>query len=135
MSFTEQLGRRERQILEALYRRGSATVGEVLAELPGPPSYSAVRTFLRILESKGHVTHTQDGARYVYHPTTPRPPVAREALQRLVETFFGGRPEQLVSTLLSDNERKLTEAELDRLAEMIEVARAAAQSEEKKGTG
>lgn len=123
MHFPEQLGRRERQILEAVYRRGSASVNEVLADLPDPPSYSAVRTFLRILEEKGHLTHTQDGAKYVYHPTKPRPPVAREALYKLIETFFGGRPEQVVNTLLNDEERRLSEAELERLSAMVEQAR------------
>jgi len=123
MHFPEKLGRRERQILEALYRQGSASVNEVLAELPDPPSYSAVRTFLRILEEKGHVTHTQEGAKYIYHPTKPRPPVAREALFNLMETFFGGRPEQVVNTLLTDEERKLSEEDLDRLAAMIAEAR------------
>jgi predicted transcriptional regulator len=123
MHFPEKLGRRERQILEALYRRGSGSVNDVLAELPDPPSYSAVRAFLRILEEKGHVTHTQDGAKYVYHPTKPRSPVAREALYSLMETFFGGRPEQIVNTLLTDEERKLSDEDLDRLSAMIAGAR------------
>jgi predicted transcriptional regulator len=123
MHFPEKLGRRERQILEALYRRGSASVNDVLAELPDPPSYSAVRAFLRILEEKGHVTHTQEGAKYVYHPTKPRPPVAREALYKLIETFFAGRPEQVVSTLLTDEERRLSDEDLDRLSAMIAEAR------------
>lgn len=121
--FTEKLGRRERQILEALYRLGSASVNEVLAELPDPPGNSAVRTFLRILEEKGYATHTQDGAKYVYRPTKPRPPVAREALYNLMETFFGGRPEQIVSTLLNDEERKLSAEDLENLSRMIAEAR------------
>jgi BlaI family transcriptional regulator, penicillinase repressor len=123
MHFTEKLHRRERQILEAVYRRGAASVNDVLAELPDPPSYSAVRTFLRILEEKGHLTHTQEGAKYIYHPTKPRPPVAREALYKLMETFFGGRPEQIVNTLLTDEERKLSEEDLDRLSALIAEAR------------
>ena len=123
MHFPEKLGRRERQILEALYRRGSASVNEVLAELPDPPSYSAVRAFLRILEEKGHVIHTQEGAKYIYHPTRPRPSVAREALYKLMETFFGGRPEQVVNTLLTDEQHRLSEEDLDRLAAMIAEAR------------
>jgi BlaI family penicillinase repressor len=123
MHFTEKLGRRERQILEALYRCGSASVNDVLAQLPDPPSYSAVRTFLRILEEKGYATHMQEGARYIYHPAKPRPPVAREALYKLMETFFGGRPEQIVNTLLTDEERKLSEEELERLSAMIAEAR------------
>lgn len=123
MPFAEKLGRRERQILEAVYRRGSASVNDVIEELPDAPSYSAVRTFLRILEEKGHLTHTQEGAKYVYHPTRPRPPVAREALYRLIEVFFGGRPEQVVNTLLTDEERRLSDEELERLAAMIAEAR------------
>jgi predicted transcriptional regulator len=123
MPFPDKLGRRERQILEAVYRRGSASVNDVLVDLPDPPSYSAVRTFLRILEEKGHLTHTQEGAKYIYHPTRPRPPVAREALYKLMETFFGGRPEQIVNTLLTDEERKLSDADLERLAAMIAEAR------------
>jgi predicted transcriptional regulator len=123
MNFTEKLHRRERQILEAVYKRGSASVNDVLAELPDAPSYSAVRTFLRILEEKGHLTHTQDGAKYIYNPTKPRSPVAREALYKLMETFFGGRPEQVVSTLLTDEERKLSEEDLERLATLIANAR------------
>lgn len=121
--FPDKIGRRERQILEAVYRQGAASVNDVLAELPDPPSYSAVRTFLRILEEKGHVTHTQDGAKYIYHPSKPRPPVAREALYKLMETFFGGRPEQIVNTLLTDEERKLSDEDLERLSAMIEEAR------------
>ena len=123
MHFPEKLGRRERQILEAVYKLGSASVNDVLAELPDPPSYSAVRTFLRILEVDGHVSHTQDGAKYIYHPTRPRPPVAREALYKLMETFFGGRPEHIVNTLLTDEERKLSDEDLDRLSTMIAEAR------------
>ena len=123
MHFTEKLHRRERQILEAVYRCGEASVNDVLAELPDPPSYSAVRTFLRILEEKGHLTHTQEGAKYIYHPTKPRPPVAREALYKLMETFFGGHPEQIVNTLLTDEERQLSKEDLDRLSAMIAEAR------------
>src|SRR5579862_3553696 len=123
MHFTEKLHRRERQILEAVYRRGSASVNDVLAELPDPPSYSAVRTFLRILEKDGHLTHTQEGAKYIYHPTRSRPRVAREALYKLMETFFGGRPEQIVNTLLTDEERQLSNEDLERLSAMIAEAR------------
>ena len=123
LHFTDKLGRRERQILEALYKRGAASVNDVLGDLPDPPSYSAVRTFLRILEEKGHVTHTQDGAKYIYQPTKPRPPVAREALYKLMETFFGGKPEQVVNALLNDEERKLSDEDLERLSAMIAEAR------------
>ena len=121
--YSDKLGRRERQILEAVYRLEAASVSDVLAELPDPPGYTAVRTCLRILEEKGHLTHTQEGARYIYHPTKPRPPVAREALFKLMETFFGGRPEQIVNTLLNDEERRLSAEDLDRLSAMIAEAR------------
>lgn len=121
--YTESLGRRERQILEALYRRGEGSVNDVIAELTDPPGYSAVRAFLRILEEKGHVTHRQDGARYVYRPAQPRPSVAKEALSRVVETFFGGRPDQVVAALLTDDERTLTDDDLARLSALIESAR------------
>jgi len=123
MHFTETLSRRERQILEALYRRGEGSVSDVLEELPDPPSYSAIRTFLRILEEKGHVTHTQEGAKYVYRPAHAQPSVARQALDKLVETFFGGRPEQVVAALLTDQERKLTDDDLERLSTLIAEAR------------
>jgi BlaI family transcriptional regulator, penicillinase repressor len=123
MHFTEKLSRRERQILEAIYRRGAASVSDVLAELPDPPSYSAIRAFLGILEEKGYITHTQEGAKYIYHPTTPWPFVAREALSRLVETFFGGRPEQVVAALLNDKERKISDEDLERLSALIAEAR------------
>lgn len=123
MSFLEKLGRRERQIVEAVYRLGSASVNEVRAALTDPPTYSAVRAFLRILEEKGYLTHTQDGAKYIYHPATPRPTGAREALTKLVETFFGGRPEQVVAALLTDDERKLTDDELEQLSQLIAEAR------------
>lgn len=122
MHFTEKLGRRERQILEAVYRLGAASASDIISELPDPPSNSAVRTFLRILEEKGHVTHTQDGARYIYHPTKPRPPVAREALYKLMETFFGGQPEQIVNALLTDEERKLSSEDIEKLSAMIAEA-------------
>jgi BlaI family transcriptional regulator, penicillinase repressor len=123
MHFTEKLSRRERQILEAVYRRGAASVGDVLAELPDPPSYSAIRAFLGILEEKGYLIHTQEGAKYIYHPTAPRPSVAQEALSRLVETFFGGRPEQVVAALLTDEERKISDEDLERLSALIAEAR------------
>jgi BlaI family penicillinase repressor len=123
MHFPDKLGRRERQILEAVYKLGSASVNDVLAEIPDPPSYSAVRTFMRLLERDGHLTHTQEGAKYIYHPTKPRPPVAREALYKLMETFFGGRPEQIVNTLLTDEQRRLSDEDLERLGAMIADAR------------
>src|SRR5258706_6182629 len=90
MSFTDPLSRRERQIMDILYQRGAATANEVLAALPDPPSSSAIRTLLRILEDKKHVQHTQEGLRYVYSPTHPPQNAAQHALTHVVKTFFGG---------------------------------------------
>lgn len=118
-----RLSRRERQIMDVLYRQERATVAEVLTALPDPPSYSAVRALLRILEEKGHVHHVQEGTRYIYLPAQPRQNAARTALHQLVKTFFGGSAEQAVATLLSDNELTLSEQELERLARMIEEAK------------
>ena len=117
------LSRRERQIMDILYAHGSATAAEVQASLPEPPSYSAVRAMLRILEEKGHVRHQQDGPRYVYRPTLARDNAKRSALQHLLKTFFDGSREQAISALLDDAASKLSEAELDRLARLIDQAR------------
>ena len=117
------LSRRERQIIDVLYRRGRATAAEVMADLPGDPSYSTVRTQLRVLEAKGHVRHEDDGQRYVYSPAVPRGTVRRSALKHLVETFFDGSVEQTVAALLGADAARLSEAELERIAELIEKAR------------
>lgn len=117
------LSRRERQILDILYQRGQATAAEVQSELPEPPSYSAVRALLRILEEKGHVRHEQDGPRYVYLPTVPRDNAQRSAMRHMLQTFFDGSAEQAISALLDDASAKLSPAELDRLARMIDTAR------------
>ena len=114
------LSRRERQIMDLLYREGRATVAEVQASLPDPPSYSAVRAMLRILEEKGHVRHQQDGPRYVYVPTVGREKAKRSALRHLVETFFDGSAEQVVAALLDGSARQLTDEEVQRLARLIE---------------
>jgi len=115
------MSRRERQIMDILYRRGRATAAEVLTDLPDPPSYSAVRAALRLLEEKGRVRHQQDGQRYIYAPTVPRDRARNSALTHLVRTFFGGSAEQVVNALVE--EEKLSPAELDRLAGLIERAR------------
>src|ERR1700746_705263 len=94
------LSRRERQIIDILYRRGRATAADVMAELPGQPSYSTVRTQLRVMEEKGHVRHEEDGQRFVYVPTAPRRTVRKSALKHLVDTFFDGSAEQAVAALL-----------------------------------
>jgi predicted transcriptional regulator len=117
------LSRRERQILDILYQRGQATAAEVQASLPEPPSYSAVRALLRILEDKGHVRHEQDGPRYVYLPTVARDNAQRSAMRHMLQTFFDGSAEQAISALLDDSSAKLSSAELDRLARMIDTAR------------
>ena len=117
------LSRRERQILDILYQRGQATAAEVQAALPEPPSYSAVRALLRILEDKGHVRHEQDGPRYVYLPTVARDNAQRSAMRHMLQTFFDGSAEQAISALLDDSSAKLSSAELDRLARMIDTAR------------
>jgi BlaI family transcriptional regulator, penicillinase repressor len=117
------LSRRERQIIDVLYRRGRATAAEVMADLPGEPSYSTVRTQLRVLETKGHVRHEDDGQRYVYSPAVPRGTVRRSALKHLVETFFDGSVEQTVAALLGGDAARLSEEELNRIARLIAKAR------------
>ena len=117
------LSRRERQILDILYQSGRATAAEVQTALPDPPSYSAVRALLRILEDKGHVRHQQDGPRYVYAPTLPHNNAQRSALRHILQTFFNGSAEQAISALLDDQSTRLSSAELDRLAHLIDHAR------------
>ena len=118
-----ELSRRERQIVDILYAQGRATAAEVQALLPDPPSYSAVRAMLRILEEKGHIRHEQDGPRYVYLPTVARENAKRSAMRHMLRTFFDGSTAQAISALLDDSSAKLSDAELDRLARMIEDAR------------
>jgi predicted transcriptional regulator len=117
------LSRRERQILDILYQKGRATAAEVQADLPEPPSYSAVRALLRILEEKGHVKHEQDGPRYVYLPTVARDNAKRSALRHILQTFFDGSAEQAISALLDEPSTGLSRDELDRLATLIDGAR------------
>jgi predicted transcriptional regulator len=118
-----QLSRRERQIMDVVYRVGKASVSDVLERLPDPPSYSAVRALMRILEEKGHLSHEQDGPRYVYLPTVPRDAAQASALSHLVRTFFGGSAEAAVAALLDLPEHGMNEGELDRLSRLIEEAR------------
>jgi len=120
---TSHLSRRERQILDILYQRGSAGVAEIQAELPQTPSYSAVRALLRILEEKGHVKHEEQDGRYVYAPKISRNKASRSALMHVVETFFNGSPEQAMATLLDVSARGLSREELDRMAGLIDEAR------------
>jgi BlaI family penicillinase repressor len=118
-----QLSRRERQIMDLLFQRGKATAAEVQHDLPDPPSYSAVRALLRILEQKGHVRHEQDGPRYVYVPRLDRDTARESALRHLVQTFFEGSTEQAMAALIGTSARPLDDAQLERLAELIEKAR------------
>ena len=117
------LSRRERQIMDILYRRSRATAAEVMEGLPDPPSYSAVRALLRVLEEKGHARHKQDGPRYVYMPTVSRDRARQSALKQVVGTFFENSTEQSVAALLDMSADKMSDDELDRLAELIEHAR------------
>ena len=117
------LSRRERQIMDILYRRGRATANEVMADLTGDPSYSTVRTQLRVLEAKGHVRHDEEGLRYVYLPALPRHTARRSALRHLVDTFFDGSTEKVVGALLGGETARFSDEELDRIAEMVEKAR------------
>ena len=118
-----ELSRRERQIMEAIYQLGRATASEIARRLPDPPSYSAVRALLRVLEEKGHLRHRQDGPRYLYLPTVPRERAVRSALQHVVRTFFDGSTEDVMAALLQMEGSRLGPEELDRLSELIEQAR------------
>jgi predicted transcriptional regulator len=115
------LSRREREIMDILYAAAPLGAAEIRERLASPPSYSAVRALLRILEDKGHITHEESGARYVYSPVVSRAKARRSALRSLVQTFFGGSPEQAVAALIDD--ANLSKAELDRLAALIAAAR------------
>jgi len=117
------LSRRERQIVEILYQRGKASAADVRDAMEDAPSYSAVRAMLRVLEEKGRVKHQEEGLRYVYLPTVPREKAKRAAVKHLLETFFNGSPENVVAALLDVSSTELTNAELDRMAEMIEKAK------------
>lgn len=119
------LSRRERQIMDLLYQLQSASVGDVLAALPAQPkpSYSTVRAQLRVLEEKGHVRHEEHGLRYVYIPAVPRDVARRSALRHLVDTFFEGSTEQVVTALLGGEASRITPDELDRIARLISKSR------------
>ena len=119
----QRLSRRERQVLEAVYRLGSGTVREVLGQLSDPPSYSAVRTHLRILEEKGFLRHEEDGRRYVYHPVVKKQEARRSALQNLLETFFDGSVTATVAALLQEKDLELSEEELAELEALVQEAR------------
>jgi predicted transcriptional regulator len=118
------LSRRERLIMDTLYQLGRATAGELIKALPGEPSDSTVRTQLRVLESKGHVRHEEEGQKYVYFPVVPRRVVRKSALKHVMNTFFDGSAEKVVAALLGPDGGKLTDEELDRIAELVAKARA-----------
>ena len=120
----ETLSRRERQIMDVIHRLRGGTVSEVLDELPDPPSYSAVRTQLGMLETKGHLRHRREGRRYVYFATEPRAEASRNALRGVLRTFFAGSPTAAVAALLELEESDLSEDELTELATLVENARA-----------
>lgn len=109
--------------MDILYRRGRATAAEVMEDLPGDPSYSTVRTQLRVLEAKGHVRHDEEGLRYVYAAAVPRHAARRSALRHLVDTFFDGSAEKAVTALLGSDGAQLSDEELDRIAAAIDKAR------------
>ena len=113
------LARRERQIIDVLYKLERATVGEVVAAFPDQPHYSTVRAQLRVLEEKGHVRHEEHGLRYVYFPAVPRDVARRSALRHLVETFFDGSTEKVVAALLGGEVSRISPEEMDRLARLI----------------
>lgn len=118
-----ELSRRERQIMDIVYRLGRATAAEVRENLPDPPGYSAVRAMLRVLEEKGHLVHEQDGPRYVFLPTVSVETARKSAIQRLLRTFFDDSLEEAVATLLDVSSSNLSREELDRLVRLIDQAR------------
>jgi BlaI family penicillinase repressor len=120
---TRGLSRREREIMDILFRRGESTVAEVMEAMPEPPSYSAVRATLRILEEKGHATHREDGPRYVYLPVAAPEEARKNAVEHLVDTFFDGAVDQAVTALLRMSDVELGEAEIERLQARIRAAR------------
>ncbi len=123
---SEDLSRRERQIMNELYRLEKASASEIREALSDPPAYNTVRTLLTILQEKGHVRAKSDGTRLIYRPVVPREEMAQSAIRNVIDTFFGGSVERVVSTLLTSKETQVSQEELARLAEAIERARAEA---------
>ena len=117
------LSRRERQIMDVIYASGSATVREVMDRIPDPPSYSAVRAMLRVLEEKGHLKHEQDGPRYTYLPVVPHEEARDSAMKQMLRTFFDGSAADAVTALLEAQGEKLSKGELERLMQLIQQAR------------
>ena len=123
MSNDRDLSRRERQIMDFLFRVGKATAADVMEGLPDAPSYSAVRALLRILEQKGHIRHEEEGRAYVYMPLVRRDAARQTALTHLLKTFFDNSAEQAVAALLAIKGEKMSDAELERMSKMIEKAK------------
>jgi BlaI family transcriptional regulator, penicillinase repressor len=123
VSAVDGLSRRERQIMDILFRRGKASASDVREAMEDAPGYSAVRAMLRVLEGKGHVRHQEEGLRYVYVPTVGREKAKRAAVKHLMNTFFNGSAAQIVAALLDASSTELTREELDRMSEMIEKAK------------
>lgn len=117
------LSRRERQILDIVYARGEATAAQVVADLPDPPTKTAVRTLMRILEEKGHLTHRREGLAYVYRPSRARAQAGQSALRRVLRTFFGGSIQEALAAHLADDDAELSPDELEKLAALIRKAR------------
>ena len=123
MASKPEHSRREREVMNVLFRLGRATAGEVLAELPDPPSYSAVRSTLSILEAKGHATHEAEGNRYIYRPTIDRRKARLSALDQVLDTYFDGSASEAVTALLEERAVRLSKNDLDRLSQLIRQAR------------
>lgn len=123
MKGQKNLSRRERQIMDIIYELNEATAAQVLEYLPSPPSYSAVRALLRVLEEKGHLTHKQDGPRYVFMPTLPPEEARQNALKHILKTFFDNSTEKVMAALLDISEEDLSEEDYKRLTELIDKAR------------
>jgi len=123
MKGQKNLSRREREIMDIIYKMGRASVAQVLETIPDPPSYSAVRALLRVLEKKGHLTHIEEGPRYIYSPTLPREEARQNALKHVMQTFFDNSTEDAVAALLNISESSLSETDYKRLSELIKKAR------------
>ena len=121
------LTKRERQIMDALYRLGRATAAEIMDGVPGAPGYSTIRTQLRVLETKGHVKHEEQGLRYIYMPTVPRHSARKSALKHLVDTFFDGSSGKAVAALLGGEASRISDEDLQRIAELLKTARSDAR--------
>jgi BlaI family penicillinase repressor len=117
------LSRRERQVMDVIYRRGQATALDVIEEIPDPPTYSAVRAILAVLEKKGHVKHKREGVKYIFAPTRSRERAAQSALTKVLQTFFDGSAEKVIAALLNPSEKKPSREDLERMTKLIEDAK------------